>query len=340
MSKKPLLIADPFPQSWGNIFTNHDLERLEKMVSIKYSGDDKMADMVFDEALPDAVAVVGQTAMPKERLERAKKLKAIFNVEGNFYQNIDYEFCFRNSIYVLNCGEAYAQAVAEMAMGFALDLARGISREDRYFRAGKERYLFEAGKDAVLLSGAHVGLIGFGNLGRALRPLLAPFHCNVKAYDPWLPESVLREHGCEPSTLEDLLSSSRFIFVLAGVTDENRGFLGEKEFDLIQHGSVFLLMSRAAVVDFDELTKRVANGQFKAASDVWPSEPMSADHPARSIEDFLLSPHRAGAIPQAFHKIGQMLVDDLDLILKGLPPARMQPARRETVARFCSRPAG
>jgi phosphoglycerate dehydrogenase-like enzyme len=67
---------------------------------------------------------------------------------------------------------------------------------------------------------------------------------------------------------------------------------------------------------------------------------MSADHPARSIEDFLLSPHRAGAIPQAFHKIGQMLVDDLELILKGLPPARMQPARRETVARFCSRPAG
>lgn len=340
MSKKPILIADPFPQSWGNIFTRQDLERLEKMVSIKYSGDDKMADDVFDGALPGAVAVVGQTAMPKARLEKAKKLKVIFNVEGNFYQNIDYEFCFRNSIYVLNCGEAYAQAVAEMAMGFALDLARDISREDRYFRAGKERYLFEAGKDAVLLSGAHVGLIGFGNLGRALRPLLAPFHCNVKAYDPWLPESVLREHGCEPSTLEDLLSSSRFIFVLAGVTNENRGFLGEKEFDLIQPGSVFLLMSRAAVVDFDELTKRAANGQFKVASDVWPSEPMLADHPARNIEDFLLSPHRAGAIPQAFHKIGQMLVDDLDLILKDLPPARMQQARRETVARFCSRPAG
>ena len=99
-------------------------------------------------------------------------------------------------------------------------------------------------------------------------------------------------------------------------------------------------MSRAAVVDFDELTKRAANGQFKVASDVWPSEPMIADHPARNIEDFLLSPHRAGAIPQAFHKIGQMLVDDLELILKDLPPVRMQPARRETVARFCSRPAG
>ncbi len=68
MSKKPLLIADPFPQSWVNIFTNQDLERLEKIVSIKYSGDDKMADVVFDGALPDAVAVVGQTAMPKERL--------------------------------------------------------------------------------------------------------------------------------------------------------------------------------------------------------------------------------------------------------------------------------
>ena len=60
MSKKPLLIADPFPQSWGNIFTNQDRQRLEKIVSIKYSGDDKMADGVFDGALPDAVAVAGQ----------------------------------------------------------------------------------------------------------------------------------------------------------------------------------------------------------------------------------------------------------------------------------------
>jgi phosphoglycerate dehydrogenase-like enzyme len=83
----------------------------------------------------------------------------------------------------------------------------------------------------------------------------------------------------------------------------------------------------------------VAAGQFKAATDVFPQEPMPKDHPVRDVDELLLSPHRAGGIPYAFHSIGQMLVDDLDLILRGLPPIRMQVAQPETVERFSSKPA-
>lgn len=71
-------------------------------------------------------------------------MRAIFNVEGNFYQNIDYDYCFTNGIYVLNCGEAYALAVAEMALGFAIDLGRGIAREDRNARNGNENILLSS----------------------------------------------------------------------------------------------------------------------------------------------------------------------------------------------------
>jgi phosphoglycerate dehydrogenase-like enzyme len=338
MSQKPLVIADPFPQTWERIFTRDCLARLSEVASVVFPGDRKMSDAELDRYLPEAVAVVGQTPLPTERLTRAKKLRAVFNVEGNFYPNIDYDFCFREGIHVLCCGPAYAPAVAEFGLGLAIDLARSISREDRYFRSGSERYLFEANADSVLLSGSTVGLIGFGNLGRALRRLLEPFHCAVKVYDPWIPDRDLQEQRCEPADLDTLLSTCRFIFVLAGVTRENQGFLGGRELDLIRPGSFFILLSRAAVVDFEELTSRVSAGRFKAASDVFPSEPMPPDHPVRSIDDFILSPHRAGAIPQAFHAIGDMLVDDLELILRGLPPARMQRAQRETVMRFCSRP--
>ena len=78
-------------------------------------------------------------------------------------------------MHVLGCGPAYATAVAEYALGLALDLARGISREDRAFRAGRERYVSASTADSILLTGATVGLIGYGNLGRALHPLLQPF---------------------------------------------------------------------------------------------------------------------------------------------------------------------
>jgi len=338
MEKKELVIADPYPQKLERIFTEENKRRLIGLVDLKESAHDQMSEDELNRYLGDAVAIIGQTSMPREQLDKALRLKAIFNVEGNFYQNIDYETCFKRNIYVLNCGAAYAEAVAEMALCFALDLARGVTREDRRFREGRERYVLEGNKDAIMLSGSTVGMIGFGLLGRSLRRLLEPFHCRILAYDPWLPDNLLRECGCISTTLEELLSTSRFIFVLAGVTSENQGFIGSAEFDLIKPDSNFILVSRAAVVDFDEFVKRVAGGQFNGATDVFPSEPMPKDHRIRKVDNMLLSPHRAGGIPQAFHKIGEMILDDLGLILKGLPPVTMQHARLETVGKLYSRP--
>ena len=68
------------------------------------------------------------TDLPRERLVRAQKLRAIFNVEGNFLPNIDYDYCFSHGIRVLIASPAFAVSVAEMALAFALDLARGVSK--------------------------------------------------------------------------------------------------------------------------------------------------------------------------------------------------------------------
>jgi phosphoglycerate dehydrogenase-like enzyme len=72
--------------------------------------------------------------------------------------------------------------------------------------------------------------------------------------------------------------------------------------------------------------------------DVWPEEPVPADHRARQLEGLVFSGHRAGGIPAAFTQIGEMVVDDLLQIARGLPPARMQVAARELVDRYRNRP--
>ena len=162
----------------------------------------------------------------------------------------------------------------------------------RAFRAGKERWLLDGAAGSFSLFGASVGLIGFGDLGRAFAPLLAPFGCMVKAYDPWLSDHFVRGFGVTPASLDEVLSTSRVIVVFAGVTSENQGFLGRREFERIQPGSVFLLMSRAAVVDYSEFLRQVESGRFRAATDVFPEEPAPRDHPARKVEGLLLSPHR------------------------------------------------
>lgn len=335
---QPLILVDPLPRTLDLICDSTTRRKFESLGRIIVHELGPMPDEMVERHLPDATILVGQTRMDTERLKRAKKLKAIINVETNFTDNIDYEYCFANGIHVLTPGSAFADAVAESALGMAIDLARGITRADRDMRKGCEAYGLEGNIGSYSLLEADVGLIGFGDLARSLQRLIAPFNCAIKVFDPWVPSYVIEKHGCLAVPLDEVLSTSKFIFVFAGVTSENQGFLGRSAFDLIQKDACFLLMSRAAVVDFPEFLDFVRAGKFRAATDVFPVEPVAKDDPVRTIEGLLLSAHRAGGMPSALFDIGAQMVADAELILKGLPPVVCRKAQRETVARFRSKP--
>jgi phosphoglycerate dehydrogenase-like enzyme len=293
----------------------------------------------FDRLLPRGFAVVGQFDLDKGRLAQASSLRTVVNVEGNFLPNIDYAECFDRGIQVLGCGPVFAKPVAEYALALALDLCRGITCEDRAFRAGAEDYRHST-SDSILLQDAVVGLIGFGHIGRELRRLLVPFGCPVLAYDPWLPGSALRDHQVQPAGLHELLARSTVVFVLATVTSDSEKLIGPAELDALPPNARVVLVSRAAVVDFDALLDRVQDGRLTAAIDVWPQEPVAADSRARSLPGLVLSAHRAGGIPSAFLDIGDRVLDDLRLIRSGLPPVRLQAAARALVGRYRNRPVG
>ena len=335
---KPVVLLRPAPQIIDRIFTDDALRRLNERYAV-IDGEADPSEDAIDACLPDVFAIIGQPDLPAERLARAPKLRGILNVEGNFFQNVDYEAAFVRGVNVVVCAPVYAQAVAEFSLGLAIDLARGISREDHAFRQGQERYVFANTADSILLRGAEMGILGYGNIGRKLRPLLEPFRpAVVRCYDPWLPDAVIREAGMVPASLDEVLSTSTFLFVLATVTDASTHLLDAENMKLIPAGARVILSSRAAVVDFDAMVRFVDEGRFLAATDVWPEEPAPADHPARQVENLILSPHRAGGIPQAFDEIGEMVLDDLALLEQGLPPVRNQLAARELVTRYRSRP--
>jgi len=218
------------------------------------------------------------------------------------------------------------------------EVARGITQGDRLMREGREQYGLAGNRDAFSLRESTIGFIGCGNLGRALIPLLMPFRPRLLIHDPWLPDNLVRELGGEPASLETVLREPRVIFALAGVTEENRGLLDRARLETVRRDAVFLLLSRAGLADFDALVDLVAAGRFRAATDVFPIEPLAADDRVRRVEGFILSAHRAGGLPSALAAIGEMVVDDLALILRGLPPQRLQAARPETVARWRNPP--
>ena len=339
MDSRPLILADPHPRTLDMICDGPTRARLEGLGRIvAWHEDGRMPDALVDEHLPEAVALIGQTDLPAERLARAERLRAVINVEGNLLPNVDYAACRARDIHVLVASSAFALPVAEAALGMAIDLARGIGAADRAMRAGREAYGLEGNAGAFVLSGSPVGIVGFGDLGRALRRLIAPFGCPVTVYDPWLPDAIIRAADAEPAGLDELLARSRVVFVFAAATTENQGFLGEAELRRIPSGGVLLVMSRASVVDFDALVRVVADGHIRAAVDVFPEEPLAEDHPIRALDGVLLSAHRAGGMPEAFLEIGRLAVDDLELVLRGLPPLRCRRAEAETVARLRSRP--
>jgi phosphoglycerate dehydrogenase-like enzyme len=335
----PLIVIDPQPRGLGEIFDAESWARLRALGELAiHEGDGRMPAEQLEPLLPRMDLLIGQTDMPKARLDRAQKLRAIVNVETNFLQNVDYETCFQRGIHVLAPSSAFAKPVAEMALGLMIDLCRGVTTADRAMRRGDEKWLLDGAGGCFMLFGQPVGLIGFGDLARAFMPLLGPFGCPVKAYDPWVSGHVLAGFGVKAASLDEVLSTSRVIVIFASVTSENQGFLGKREFERIQPGSVVLLMSRAGVVNFPEFLKAVESGRFRAATDVFPVEPALADDPARKVEGLILSPHRAGALPDALIEIGRQTVADSELVMKGLPPLSCRRAQRETVARSRSKP--
>jgi phosphoglycerate dehydrogenase-like enzyme len=336
----PTILVDPHPRTMDTTFEPAVRARLEALGDlVVHEGPGRMPDDVVEAHLADAVAIVGQTDLGADRIARAQQLRAVLNIEGNFLRNVDYEACFARGIHVLVASPAFAPAVAEAALGMAIDLARGITAADRAMRAGTESYDPDVSNGgSFLLAGSEVGVIGLGDLGRELVRLLAPFGCRVRAHDPWLPELAIRAAGAEPVGLDELLRASRVVFVFAAPTTDNQAMLGRRELGLLPEGAAVLVMSRAAVVDLDALVERAAAGRLRAAIDVWPREPVPAEHPARAVEGLLLSPHRTGGMPEAFRAIGRLVAADLELVLRGLPPVACRRAERETVGRLRSRP--
>ena len=176
-----------------------------------------------------------------------------------------------------------------------------------------------------------VGFIGFGGLARSLQPLLAPFRSKIHAYDPWLTDAYLKSQGVEPASLEQVLGTCRFIFVLAVPSADNKALIDRAQLQKLRPDAVFVLLSRAHVVDFEALTDLLSQGRFRAAIDVYPQEPFSSKNRLCRLANVVLSSHRAGAIDEALRQIGRLVTRDVEAMLNGLPPQELQTAQPEFI---------
>lgn len=331
---KPKVIVAPSFREMGEIFDAPTLVRLHELGDVQWGENGPMPQELFEAAAQDATAIIfGTWHYGSDAVAAAgPSLRHIFEVAGTHnHPDLDYRACFARGITVGSCAPAFAPAVAEHALALSLAAGRLVTEGDAGFRTAEELWLHEGNVGTVTHFGKTVGFVGAGGLARSLQPLLAPFGVRFLAYDPWLGAEALHKRGLEPAELKKLFIHSDIVYVLAVPTPDNVGLVSRELMELLGPNNILVVMSRAHLVDFEAMTDLVLQCRFRAACDVFPIEPLAVDHPIRQASNIVLSAHRAGAIPEALLGIGRMVVDDLDDLLAGRLPRRMQYANPEMI---------
>jgi len=334
---KPIVISDPYPRTLDLIFTKKKLKELKSKYKI-INAPQKNKKKFYEENIQNASFIMGQPNLDKKLLSKAKKLKAIINVESNFMKNMDYEYCFKKGIHVIATSPVFSKPVAEIALGMTLSLLRNIHIAHSDFVNGKEKYGLESNLNASLLSEKKIGLLGFGDLAKSLYPLLLPFTKDINVYDPWVPKTKIKKLGFKSISLNQMFKNCEVIYVLAAVTTKNKNLIDKKLLNKMKSNSLFILMSRAAVVNFNDLIKRVKKGDIFVATDVFPKEPVTKNNSIRKVKNILFSAHRAGALETAFYNMGNIVLKDMSLISKNLQPKFCKKAESKTVGLLASKP--
>ena len=117
----------------------------------------------------------------------------------------------------------------------------------------------------------------------------------------------------------------------AAPTRSNKGLLDAATIGMLPHRALVVVVSRAHVVDSAALLDAVRAGKIRAAIDVHPVEPPPVDDPVRGLPDVILSPHRAAAVKHGRQLMGRFIVEDIGLMMKGLPPTNFARARADTI---------
>jgi phosphoglycerate dehydrogenase-like enzyme len=258
-------------------------------------------------AVRDADVLVTRYHNPVTRrvLESAPALRAV--VQGTSgLDNIDLEAARVLGIEVIGIPGENANAVAEIVVGTMIVLTRTLPAYDRMVRSG--RWQRDDCARRRELRSHRIGIIGLGRVGGRLAYLLRGFGCEPRAYDPYLPEAIVRERGAEKiDSLDVLLRESDIVTLHVPLTDETRRMIDERALALLPPGAIVINSCRGAVVDLDALLARLAAGALGGvALDVYEDEPPSRvawpDDPR-----LLLTPHIAGCSRESKASIGRLL---------------------------------
>ena len=234
---------------------------------------------------------------------------------------VDVRAATARCIPVTNCPDTFIQEVAEHTAVLILAAYRRLLLMDRMVR--EERWT--EGRPTLYqlprLYGQTLGLISFGNIPRAVVPLMKPFGLRILAYDPFVKETTILQHGAEPVSLPELLQQSDIISNHLPGTGGTTKMIGEEQFRLMKPEAIFVNTGRGTTVDEAAMIRALDEGWIAhAALDVLEKEPADASNPLLRMENVTLTAHVASASdrfePGSRRRVGR----EIALVLGGRWP--------------------
>lgn len=255
-----------------------------------------------------------------EVLDRLPSLRVISNFAVGF-DNVDVPAATARGVLVCNTPGVLTAATADHTWALLLAAARRIPESIDYVREGRWQTwgpLLLLGRE---VSGATIGIVGLGRIGKEVARRARGFDMRILAVDPYPDAAFATEHGVEYATLDTLLQEADFVTLHVTLTPETHHTIGAPQLARMKSTAILVNASRGPVVDTDALVAALRDREiFAAALDVTDPEPLPADHPLVLMDNCIVVPHTASATVQTRDRMAQLAARNLLAGLAGEPP--------------------
>jgi D-3-phosphoglycerate dehydrogenase len=258
--------------------------------------------------------IIGIDELSAEIIEGADALKVISKY-GIGLNNIDINTATNKKIIVTSTPTANVDAVADLAFGLILSLARRIPEADKKTKSGKwEKIIGKSVWEKTL------GVIGLGKISRQVVKRAIGFEMNILAFDIVKDKKFVQKYGIKYVNLEKLLRKSDYITIHIPLNDATRGMISYEELEKMKKNAFLINTSRGGIVDEEALYDALRNNKLRgAALDVYNNEPLR-ESPLKELDNVIMTPHIGAYTEEAIENMSIQAAQNLIDVLEGREP--------------------
>jgi D-3-phosphoglycerate dehydrogenase len=304
------------PQFRRQYYGERSLKGLQALAQVVLDeADDALDAAGLIEAARDVDIIVADrlTQGPGEIFPRLPKLRAFVRCAVDI-RNIDVAAASAAGVLVTRAEPGFVPSVAELVLGFMVDLSRGISRATADYHSGRAPEVVMGRQ----LAGSRLGIIGYGSIGRYLAPIALALGMEVLVADPF---ATVNDARIKHLSLEDLLERSDYVVCLAIANESTENLIGQAELARMRSHAFFINLSRGNLVDEAALAAALRENPIAgAAMDVGRALDQMPSPELARLPNVIATPHIGGLTPPAIESQSSETVRQVEAIIDGKIP--------------------